>query len=278
MSLLSANNYRIYSNFLNSLANDLNKFYFSKLNKTFKVSNKIKGKGYDPVTTSDKAFEKFIRLKIKKNFPKHQVIGEEFGHKKSTSDYTWVIDPIDGTRSFVIGNPTWSNLIALNYKANPVVGLANFPILNKYYLNFDNKNSFVFENGKKRKITVSKGVPLNRIKVSGAFHGAISLKQQMKIPKVLKLMQFPTADALSYSHLCEGKIDVVFQATNKIWDIHPLIPIIKAAGGVVTTWDNKDAVNAGSILVSANQPIHNKMLKLLKPVSYSKENLVLLYK
>jgi histidinol phosphatase-like enzyme (inositol monophosphatase family) len=278
MNLLNAKEYKIYSNFLNNLAKDLSKFYFSKLNKKFKVSNKIKGKGYDPVTTSDKAFEKFIRLKLNKKFPNHQVIGEEFGHKKSTSDYTWVIDPIDGTRSFVIGNPTWSNLIALNYKANPVVGLANFPILNKYYLNFDNKNSFVFENGKKKKITVSKGVPLNRIKVSGAFHGAISLKQQMKIPKVLKLMQFPTADALSYSHLCEGKIDVVFQATNKIWDIHPLIPIIKAAGGVVTTWDNKDAVNAGSILVSANQPIHNKMLKLLKPVSQSKESPVLLYK
>jgi len=267
MSLLNTKQYKVYANFLNNLAKDLNKFYFSKLNRVFKVSNKIKGKGYDPVTTSDKAFEKFIRLKIKKKFPSHQVIGEEFGHKKSTSDYTWVIDPIDGTRSFVIGNPTWSNLIALNYKGNPVVGLANFPILNKYYLNFDSKNSFVFERGKKKKICVSRGVPLNQIKVSGAFHGALSLKQQMKIPNVLKLMQFPTADALSYSHLCEGKIDVVFQATNKIWDIHPLIPIIKAAGGVVTTWDNRDAINAGSILVSANQSIHNKMLKLLKPVS-----------
>ena len=267
MSSLNSDEYKLYANFLNTLARDLNKFYYSKLNKTFKISNKLEGKGYDPVTTSDKAFEKFIRLKINKKFPSHQVIGEEFGHKKTTSDYTWVIDPIDGTRSFVIGNPTWSNLIALNYKGSPVVGLANFPILNKYYLNFDNKNSFVFEKGKKKKISVSKGVPLNQIKVSGAFHGAISLKQQMKIPKVLKLMQFPTADALSYSHLCEGKIDVVFQGTNKIWDIHPLMPIIKAAGGVVTTWDNRDAVNAGSILVSANQSIHNKMLKLLKPVS-----------
>ena len=267
MNLLKAKEYRIYANFLNNLAKDLNKFYFSKLNKKFKVSNKIKGKGYDPVTSSDKAFEKFIRSKIKKKFPNHQVIGEEFGHKRSTSDYTWVIDPIDGTRSFVIGNPTWSNLIALNYKGNPAVGLANFPILNKYYLNFDNKNSFVFEKGKKKKISVSKNILFNQIKLSGAFHGAISLKQQMKIPKVLKLMQFPTADALSYSHLCEGKIDVVFQATNKIWDIHPLMPIIKAAGGVVTTWDNRDAINAGSILVSANQSIHNKMLKLLKPVS-----------
>ena len=120
---------------------------------------------------------------------------------------------------------------------------------------------------KKEKFLFQKKIPFSQIKVSGAFHGAISLKRQMKIPKVLKLMQFPTADALSYSHLCEGKVDVVFQGTNKIWDIHPLMPIIKAAGGIVTTWDNRDAVNAGSILVSSNQSIHNKMLKLLKPVS-----------
>ena len=267
MSSLNSKEYKLYANFLNTLAKDLTKFYYAKLNKTFKVSNKIKGKGYDPVTTSDKAFEKFIRLKIKKKFPTHQVIGEEFGHKKSSSDFTWVIDPIDGTRSYVIGNPTWSNLISLNFKGNPVLGLANFPILKKYYLNLNDKNSYVYENGKRKKILVSKNIPFNQIKVSGAFHGSISVKQQMKIPKVLKLMQFPCADALSYSHLCEGKIDVVFQGLNKIWDIHPLIPIIKAAGGVVTTWNNKDAIKAGSILVSANRSIHNNMLKLLKPVS-----------
>ena len=87
--------------------------YNSKLNKPFKVSNKLKGKGYDPVTTSDIAFEKFIRLKIKKNFPKHQIIGEEYGQNVSNSEFSWVIDPIDGTRSFVIGKPTWSNLISL---------------------------------------------------------------------------------------------------------------------------------------------------------------------
>ena len=267
MNLLNTKEYKIYSNFLSNLANDLTNFYFSKLNKTFKVSNKIHGKGYDPVTTSDKAFEKFIREKIKNKFPSHQVIGEEFGHKKTSSDYTWVIDPIDGTRSYVIGNPTWSNLISLNFKGNPVVGLANFPILNKYYLNIDDKSSFVFEKGKKRKISVSKNITFDKIKVAGAFHGHLSFKQQLKIPKILKLMQFPCTDALSYSHLCEGKIDVVFQCTNKIWDIHPLMPIIKSAGGIVSTWDNRDAVNAGSILVSANQSIHNKMLKLLKPVS-----------
>ena len=89
------------------------------LNKPFKISNKLEGKGYDPVTSADKAFEKFIRKEINKKFPTHQVIGEEFGYKKSKSEFSWVIDPIDGTRSFVIGNPTWSNLISLNYKGDP---------------------------------------------------------------------------------------------------------------------------------------------------------------
>ena len=79
-------------------------------------------------------------------------------------------------------------------------------------------------------------------------------------------MQFPCSDALSYSHLAEGKIDVVIQCGNKIWDIHPLIPIIEAAGGVVTTWSNGNAVKAGNILVSANRNIHNRILKILKPV------------
>ena len=267
MDQFNSKKYPIYANFLDNLAKELTRFYFSKLNKTFKVSNKLKGKGYDPVTTSDKAFEKFIRSKIKKKFSDHQVIGEEFGYKKSSSEYTWVIDPIDGTRSFVIGNPTWSNLISLNYRGSPILGLANFPMLKKYYLNYSDKTAYVVVNGKKTKISVNKEAKFSNVKLSAAFHGALSLNQQKKIPKILKLMQFPCSDALSYSHLTEGKVDAVIQCSNKIWDIHPLIPIIKAAGGVVSTWSNKDAINAGNILVSSNKSIHNKFLKLLKPVS-----------
>ena len=267
MNTSDIKDYKIYASFLNQLAKDLTKYYNQKLKKPFKVSNKLKKKGYDPVTTADKAFEKFIRSKISKRFPTHKIIGEEFGASKSKSDFSWVIDPIDGTRSFVIGNPTWSNLIGLNYKNQPIVGLANFPILKKYYINYSKKLSYVFENGKKKKLSVSKNVTFKQAKVAGAFHNYLSLSKQKKIIKVVKMCNFPVADALSYAHLCEGKIDVVFQGLNKIWDIHPLIPIIKAAGGVVTTWNNKDAIKAGSILVSANKSIHNKMLKILKPVS-----------
>ena len=258
-------NYRIYYNFLNSLAKDLTNFFYKKLDKKFKVINKLKGAGYDPVTSSDRAFEKYIRSKISKKFPKHNIIGEEFGMKKNNSDYSWVIDPIDGTRSFVIGNPTWSNLISLNYKGAPLLGLANFPKLKKYYLNYNDKIAYVFENGKKRKLLVNKKATFKNVKVSGAFHGWLSINKQKKITKVLKLMRFPCADALSYAHFCEGRIDVVMQCQNKIWDIHPLIPIIKASGGISSTWDNKDAKLGGSVLISTNKKVHKQFLKLLKP-------------
>jgi myo-inositol-1(or 4)-monophosphatase len=265
MDQLNKKKLRYYANFLSLLAKDMTKFYYSRLNKAFKVNNKMKGKGYDPVTTADKAYERFIRSRIQKKFPSHEIIGEEFGYKKTKSDFSWVIDPIDGTRSFVIGNPTWSNLISLNYKGNPQVGLANFPRLNKYYFNTSNKNAYVVDNGKKKKLSVNKKATLKNFKVSGAFHGYLSLKKQKKISKVLKLMQFPCSDALSYAHFCEGKIDVVIQCQNKIWDIHALIPIISAAAGIATNWKNEDAKYGGNVLVSANRAIHKKMLKLLKP-------------
>ena len=267
MQILKSSDYKVYSKFIESLAKKLTKFYYSKLNKSFKVSNKLKGKGYDPVTTADKAFEKFIRKEINKKFPNHQVIGEEFGHKKSKSEYSWVIDPIDGTRSFVIGNPTWSNLISLNYKGSPVLGLANFPILKKYYFNTSLNSAYVSGNGKKRKIKVNHRATFSNMKLSAAFHGSLTLKQQKKIPQILKRMQFPCTDALSYAQLAAGKVDVVIQCSNKIWDIHPLIPIIKAAGGIISTWKNDNAIKAGNIICSSNKKLHNKILKILKPVS-----------
>ena len=137
MNNLSKNEKKKYFNFLNKLAKKLTKIYFQKYQGSFKVDNKLKKQGkYDPVTNVDRALEKFIRKEINNKFPSHQIIGEEFASKKTDSDFSWIIDPIDGTRSFVIGNPTWSNLISLNYKSKPMLGLANFPILKKYYINF----------------------------------------------------------------------------------------------------------------------------------------------
>ena len=267
MKKFDTKKYPIYASFLKQLAKDLTKFYYAKLDKPFKITNKMKGKGYDPVTTSDKAFEKFIRLKISKKFPSHQIIGEEYGHKNTKSDFSWVIDPIDGTRSYVVGNPSWSNLISLNHKGEPILGLANFPKMKKYYLNVNKNTAYVFENRKKRKLRVNTKVNFANAKLAAAFHNQLSLKQQSKIQKFIKRMQFPCFDALTYCQLAEGKIEIVAQCANKIWDIHPIMPIVRASGAIVTTWGNKNPVVGGNIIVSNNISNHKKILKLLKPLA-----------
>ncbi len=267
MKKFDTKKYPIYASFLNKLAKDLTNFYYAKLDKPFKITNKMKGKGYDPVTTSDKAFEKFIRSKISKKFPNHQIIGEEYGHKNTKSEFSWVIDPIDGTRSYVVGNPSWSNLISLNYNGEPILGLANFPKMRKYYLNLNKNSAYVFENNKKRKLKVNSKLNFTNAKLAAAFHNQLTLKQQSKIQKFIKRMQFPCFDALTYCQLAEGRLEMVAQCANKIWDIHPIMPIVRAAGAIVTTWGNKNPVVGGNIIVSNNKANHKKILKLLKPLA-----------
>ena len=121
---------------LKNLPKKLNNFYSKNSKYNIRVKNKSKDKEiYDPVTNLDRAFEKFIRNTIIKQFSKDAILGEEFVEKYSDNDYKWYIDPIDGTRAFMVGAPTWSNLIGLTHKDQPILGLANFPALNKFYLN-----------------------------------------------------------------------------------------------------------------------------------------------
>ena len=141
-------NYNKPFNFLKNLPVKLNSFYLKKSRAGVIVNNKSKSKkDFDPVTNFDKAFEKYIRSIIQRKFPKDSIIGEEFEDKNSSNDYKWSIDPIDGTRAFVIGAPTWSNLIGKKKKKKSLLGLANFPELNKYYIN-DQKKSYLINNKK----------------------------------------------------------------------------------------------------------------------------------
>ena len=133
---------------LKSLPSKLNNFYNKNSKSSLKINNKSKNKKkFDPVTNFDKAFEKFIRKTIVKQFPEDAILGEEFSEKISDNDYKWFIDPIDGTRAFMIGAPTWSNLIGLTHKNQSALGLANFPALNKFYIN-DRKKSYLINNKK----------------------------------------------------------------------------------------------------------------------------------
>ena len=107
----------------------------------------------------------------------------------------------------------------------------------------------------------------NDLKIAGNFFGWLTLDEQKKISRLTKLIRFPCSDALSYCQLCEGKLNVVLQCYNKIWDIHPLIPLIKNAGGFISTWKGKDAKFAGSIVASSSKILQKKILNMLKPVA-----------
>ena len=253
-------------NFLKNLPSKLNLFYKKKSKFSLVVNNKSKSKkDFDPVTNFDRAFEKYIRSLINKKFPKDSIIGEEFEDKFSTNNFKWSIDPIDGTRAFVIGAPTWSNLISLSFKENSLIGLANFPELNKYYIN-DKKKSYLFKDNKKFILKSSNNNNLKKIKIIGNFHGTLSYEKQRKVIKKFgwsfRLAGF---DALNYCLLAEGKVDAVIEANLKPYDILPLIPIIKKSGAIVTNWKNEPAENGGNILATSNRILHNKILKLLKP-------------
>ena len=253
-------------NFLKNIAPKLNLFYKKKSKSGLVVNNKSKSKkDFDPVTNFDKAFEKYIRSLINKKFPKDSIIGEEFADKLSFNDYKWSIDPIDGTRAFVIGAPTWSNLISLSVKERSLVGLANFPELNKYYIN-DKKKSYLFKDRKKIILKSSNNNDLKTIKIIGNFHGTLSYEKQRKVIKKFgwsfRLAGF---DALNYCLLAEGKVDAVIEANLKPYDILPLIPIIKNSGAIVSNWRNEPAEEGGNILATSNKVLHSKILKLLKP-------------
>ena len=253
-------------NFLKNLPVKLNDFYKKNSKNKFKITNKSKTKkDFDPVTNIDRGFEKFIRSLIHKSFPNDSIIGEEFEDKYASNDYQWCIDPIDGTRAFVIGAPTWSNLIGFSVKGKSTIGLANFPELNKYYLS-NEKKSFVVKNSKTNILKSSKNNDLKTIKIMGNFHGTLNYEKQKKIIKKFgwsfRLAGF---DALNYCLVAEGKVDAVIEANLKPYDILPLIPIIKNSGAIVTNWKNEPAERGGNILATGNQKLHNKILKLLKP-------------
>ena len=259
-------NYKKSFNFLKSLPTKLNLFYKKKSISSIRVNNKSNSKkDFDPVTNFDKSFEKYIRSMINKKFPKDAIIGEEFKDKPSSNNLKWSIDPIDGTRAFVIGAPTWSNLISLSYLEKSILGLANFPELNKYYIN-DKKNSYVFKDKKRSILRSSSNNNLKTIKIIGNFHGTLSYERQRKVIKKFgwsfRLAGF---DALNYCLLAEGNVDAVIEANLKPYDILPLIPIMKNSGAIVSNWENEPAEKGGNILATSNKILHTKILKLLKP-------------
>tara|TARA_B100000900_G_scaffold291704_1_gene250535 strand:+ start:17 stop:799 length:783 start_codon:yes stop_codon:yes gene_type:complete len=251
--------------FLYNLSNKLSKFYISNSKKKIIINNKSKRKKvFNPVTNFDKNFEKMIRAKIMKLFPNDGIIGEEFKNKKSKNNKCWIIDPIDGTKAFVAGLPTWSNLVGMMYKKKSIMGMANFPELKKTYMSYNNF-TYSIEKTKKKKLKTNSQISIKKSKILCNFHNQKkNSKYFKKLVKLNKNVSKITLDALSYCLLAEGKIDAVIESDLKIYDVAAIIPIVKNSGGFITTWNNKSAEKSGNILATSNKKLHNKLLKLLK--------------
>ncbi len=211
-------------------------------------------KDLSPVTEIDRKAEMMLREMIAKNFPSHAILGEEFGAGGS-AEYTWVLDPIDGTKSFVSGSPLFGTLIALLKDGKPILGAIGLPMRDEIYLG-DNQTTEV------------NGTPVH-------VKDALSLKEAVilttDICDIARLKSRPKFDALieegkifrmwgdcyGYALIAGGLTAVMSDAEMNPWDILPLIPVIRGAGGVITGWEGQDPVGASSCL--AGPPTLHKL-------------------
>ena len=242
--------------------NPINNLIPNKIYYKTKNNRKI-----DPYTIYDIKLEKAIKKEIEKKFPYHQIVGEEKIKKITDSKYSWIIDPIDGTKSLILGLPTWSNLIGVSFKKKPLVGFANFPAMNKYYFS-DGYKTYLVSKNKKKCITSGKQFREEKFSiVLNSLHVIKNKKYLNFFKKTNKLLKFSGADAYNYCLLAEGKIDSIIDAGIKPYDIIPLVPIINCSGGIISNFKGFEDISRGEIVVSRNKKIHTKVLKLLKKIN-----------
>lgn len=231
------------------------RYYSSGVDYSFKEDN-------TPVTVADKEAERIILETIKKSFPDHSFLGEETG-ESGDSEYKWVIDPLDATKSLIRGLPLFSTEIALMKGEELIVGVSNSPALGELYYGVKGQGAFL--NGRGIKVS---GV--DNLKDAYVAFGGLNFF--VKSGNLEKLGQFSTqvrnirdfGDAQNYHYVSQGKIDGAFELDLKIWDIGALTVIIQEAGGVVTdVKGEKIGVNTTSI-VASNKLLHQKILEFFK--------------
>ena len=249
-----------FTEFANFLADESGKLVMKYFRNDFSVESKIDN---SPVTIADKNTELKLRNLISEKYPEHGILAEEFESKNTSSDYLWVLDPIDGTRSFIAGHKDFGTLIALLYKSNPIIGIIDCPAHNERWLGVKNLNSKL--NQKKIQTSQKKLIEDCYIMTSGLYFEDQDFKNNFdKLRKKTKYCKFG-GDCYMYGMLASGLIDVVVEDTLKIHDYMALLPVIKGAGGVITDKFGKDiSFNSdGSLVASCSQSIHNQVIQIL---------------
>ena len=217
-----------------------------------------------PVTIADKNSEEKIRELIKQAYPSHGIIGEEYESINLDSEFTWVIDPIDGTQSFIAGHKDFGTLIALLKNKKPILGIINCPAHQERWIGIDNQPTTLNGNV----VTTSN---IQKIKDGYAFTSGLYFKDDKfkkgfdKIIQRAKYYRFG-GDCYMYGMLASGLIDVVIEDTLKIYDYMALIPVIEGAGGIVSDKNNKAITQEsdGSFVATANIILHKEVAEILK--------------
>jgi len=221
--------------------------------------------GFDPVTEADRAAEVAMRRMIKTTFPQHGIVGEEFGDENPDAEYVWVLDPIDGTKSFISGLPLWGTLIALTHNGAPAFGMMHQPYLRERF--FGDGGAAVFRGpSSQRHLAVRRCASLADATLFATtpqmFHGADRAAFD-RVESEVRLSRYG-GDCYAYCMLASGHVDLVIEAGLKSYDIAALVPIIAGAGGVVTTWEGEPAHNGGRVVAAGDKRVHEAALKLLR--------------
>ena len=213
-----------------------------------------------PVTIADKKAEEVMRELILKHYPDHGIIGEEFGRSNEDAEYTWVLDPIDGTKSFICGAYSFGTLIALLKNGNPIIGVYNHPIFNDFLIG-DNFETRI--NGEKTLVRncneLSKAVLLTTDHLNVEKYQSAE-KFNRLINKVKLYRNW--GDCYGYYLLATGYADIMIDPVMSPWDSLPLIPIIKGAGGIITDYKGNNPVEGNSI-IAASKGIHTEVISIL---------------
>lgn len=217
---------------------------------------------YDPVTLADREIESCLRARIRQYYPGHTIIGEEEGVTPGDADFTWFIDPIDGTRGFVAGLPVWGILLGVMRDGQSIIGVMHQPFIKETYIG-SNAGAFLLNSaGEKRLFCNSTDTIADAIMCNthlAMFRSSNEMDIFRDLVDSCRFSRFGT-DCYGYSQLAMGFVDFVLESSLELYDIIPLIPIVEAAGGVITDWDGNPIVTAGNVLASANAILHRELL------------------
>jgi myo-inositol-1(or 4)-monophosphatase len=227
------------------------------------VENKDRVGGYDPVTVADREAESAIRAAIASAYPRHGIHGEEHGRVAGADAWTWVIDPIDGTKSFVLGQLHWGMLIALNDGTRPVVGVAYQPYVGEAFV--AHAGGFAqWRRGSERRALATRSCARieDAIVVTTDPRNFAAPREASAFDAVTRAARFTRygGDLYCYTQLAMGLTDVVIETGLGPYDIQALIPLIESAGGVVTDWRGGSCAHGGDVLACGDRTLHDQLL------------------